>query len=320
MARKPRLFYPGAVYHVLLRGNAGQDIFFEKRDREYFYRLLQEGQEKFGHCIHAFCLMDTHVHLALQVAEIALSRIMQSLGQRYTGWVNRQQKRKGHLFQGRYKALLIDADAYLLELVRYIHLNPVRAGLVGRVEEYPWSSYFAYVGGNKLPWLSTDWVLSQFSSRRSTARKRFREFMREGYGEGRKEEFHQGAREGCILGSDTFFEEVLRRKGEKSPSRVTLDQILERVGRCYGIEVESLSSAARQHRLSEARAMISWIVRETGNLSLTELSKRLNRDISSLSVSARRLVEKSKLDEHLSKKMEELKSASWKVKQVKPDP
>ena len=120
MARKPRLFYPGAVYHVLLRGNAGQDIFYGKEDRKYFYRLLREGHEKFGHRIHAFCLMANHVHLAMQVADTPLSRIMQSLSQRYTGWINRQLGRKGHLFQGRYNALLIDADTYLLEPVRYI--------------------------------------------------------------------------------------------------------------------------------------------------------------------------------------------------------
>jgi putative transposase len=253
--------------------------------------------------------MDTHVHLALQVAEIPLSRIMQSLSQRYTGWINRRQNRKGHLFQGRYKAILIDADAYLLELVRYIHLNPIRAGLVGRVEDYCWSSYCAYVGRKKLPWQSTDWVLAQFSSRQNIARKRFRDFMREGYGEGLKEEFHRGTREGRILGNDTFFEEVFRRKGEKIPSQVTLDQVLEKVSHSYGIEGDSLTSAGRQHRLSEARAMISWIVRETGHLSLTELSKRLNRDISSLSVSAQRLVEKSQLDKHLAKKMEEVRAA-----------
>ena len=250
-----------------------------------------------------------HVHLALQVADIPLSRVMQSLSQRYTGWINRQRKRRGHLFQGRYKALLIDAEAYLLELVRYIHLNPVRAGVVESVEDYPWSSYHAYLGRKKLTWLTTNWVLAQFSNRRSTARKKFREFIREGYGEGRKEEFHSGTKEGRILGSDRFFEEVLSLKGEKVGSEVTLDQILERVCHSYGIEVESLTSAGRQHRLSEVRAMISWIVRETKHLSLTKLSQRLNRDISSLSVSARRLVEKSTLDSHLSKKMEELKSA-----------
>lgn len=270
--------------------------------------MLQEGHEKFGHRIHAFCLMANHVHLALQVADIPLSQVMQSLSQRYTGWINRRRKRRGHLFQGRYKALLIDAEAYLLELVRYIHLNPVRAGVVESVEEYPWSSYHAYLGRRELRWLTTDWVLVQFSNRRGAARKKFREFIREGYGEGRREEFHRGTKEGRILGSDGFFEEVLSLRGETVGSQVSLDQILERVCRSYGVGVESLTSAGRQHHLSEVRAMVSWVVRETKHLSLTELSHRLNRDVSSLSVSARRLVEKSQLDSHLSRKMEELRS------------
>jgi REP element-mobilizing transposase RayT len=308
MARKPRLFYPGAVYHVLLRGNAGEDVFFKNEDRKYFYQLLQEGKEKFGHRIHAFCLMANHVHLAIQMTDIPLSRVMQNLSQRYTGWINRQRKRKGHLFQGRYKALLIEAEVYLLELVRYIHLNPIRAGVVESAEDYPWSSYHAFLGKENLPWLTTDWVLAQFSPRRSTARRRFREFIREGYGEGRREEFHRGTKEGRILGGDGFIEEVLSRKGEKIVPQVTLDQILEEVCRSYGIELESLTSAGRQHRLSEVRGMSSWIVRETKHLSLSELSKRLNRDISILSVSAQRLVEKSKSDNHLARKMEEISS------------
>ena len=165
MARKPRVYYPGALYHVTLRGNAGQAIFFDNRDRTRFYLLLQEGIERFRHRIHAFCLMSNHVHLAIQVGDIPLSRIMQNLSFRYTRWINWRQNRSGHLFQGRYKAVLVDADAYLLELTRYIHLNPVRAGIVKEPEDSPWSSHRAYLGREVISWLTTDWVLSQFSKR-----------------------------------------------------------------------------------------------------------------------------------------------------------
>ena len=120
MARKPRVYYHGALYHVTLRGNAGQTVFFDNRDRTHFYLLVQEGIERFRHRIHAFCLMNNHVHLAIQVADIPLSRIIQNLSFRYTRWINWRQSRLGHLFQGRYKAVLVDADAYLLELTRYI--------------------------------------------------------------------------------------------------------------------------------------------------------------------------------------------------------
>jgi len=135
MARKPRLHYIGAVYHVMVRGNSGQNIFADDEDRYRFYLFLQEGVEKFGYRIHAFCLMNNHVHLAIQVGDKPLSRIMQTLCFRYTQWVNSRQKRVGHLFQGRYKAIVVDADAYLAELVRYIHLNPVRAKIVKTPED-----------------------------------------------------------------------------------------------------------------------------------------------------------------------------------------
>lgn len=307
MPRKPRIFYPGAVYHVILRGNAGQDIFFEDKARKYFYRLLQEGREKFEHRIHAFCLMANHVHLVIQVGDVPLSRIIQNLSQRYTGSVNRRQKRTGHVFQGRYKAILIDAETYLLELVRYIHLNPVRAGIVERVDDYPWTSLQTYLGKEKLSWLNTDWVLGHFGSRKRAAQKRFKEFIQEGLGQGRREEFHKGIKEGGILGDDAFAEEVLTLKGEKRGPRVTIDEILVRVCDRYGIHLQDVIAAGKQHGPSEARAMVSWLVRESPHLSLTELSRRLNREISSLSWAARRLVDKANFNAHLSRKMTQLR-------------
>ncbi|MFH1185948.1 MAG: transposase [Chloroflexota bacterium] len=145
MARKPRIHYAGALHHVILRGNAGDDVFSDDVDRTKFCLLVQEGIERFEHRVHAFCLMGTHVHVALQVRERPLSRIMQNLTFRYTQWYNRRHARIGHLFHGRYKANLVDVDTYLVSLVRYIHLNPVRAGMVERPEDYRWSSHRFYV-------------------------------------------------------------------------------------------------------------------------------------------------------------------------------
>jgi putative transposase len=135
---------PGGLYHVMMRGNGGEDIFFEDDDRYHFYLFAQQGLERFGHRIHGFCCMTNHDHLVVQVGDIPLSKIIQNLSFRYTRWINQRNKRIGHLFQGRYKALLIDADSYLLELVRYIHLNPCRAGMVKDPIQYPWSC-IAYV-------------------------------------------------------------------------------------------------------------------------------------------------------------------------------
>jgi len=144
--------------HAPRKRRAG-DLFLKcQEDRFRFYLLVQEGIERYGHKVHAFCLMTTHVHLAIQVGEIGLPRIIQNLAFRYTRWGNWRQSRTGHLFQGRYKAVLVDADTYLLELTRYIHLNPVRSGIVRIPEDYPWSGHRAYLGLETIPWLTTEWV------------------------------------------------------------------------------------------------------------------------------------------------------------------
>jgi len=192
MARKPRVHYPAAVYHVILRGNGGQEIFFSDEDCFRYYLLLQEGTERYGHQVHAFCLMTNHVHLAIQVREVGLARIMQNIAFRYTRWINGRHNRTGHLFQGRYKAVLIDANSYLLELTRYIHLSPVRSGMVRRPEDDSWSGHRAYLGLETILWLTTDWVLSLFSKRLSLARRAYTRFVHDGKHGAHQEEYHKG--------------------------------------------------------------------------------------------------------------------------------
>ena len=175
MVRKPRIHLSDGFYHVILRGNAGQPVFLADVDHYRFFLLLQEGTYRFGYRVHAFCCMTNHIHLVLQAGDIPLSGGMQNLSFRYTRWINWREQRTGHLFQGRYNAVLVDGDSYLLELVRYIHLNPVRAGMVDNPEEYPWSSHRAYLGKELLPWLTTEQVLGQFGKSSVTARKVYKE-------------------------------------------------------------------------------------------------------------------------------------------------
>ena len=308
MARKPRIHYPGAVYHVVLRGNAQQQIFFAAADRFHFLSLLREGRERFDHMIHAFCLMPNHIHLAIQVRKVPLSRIMQNLCFRYTQWVNRRQHRVGHLFQGRYKAILVDADSYLLELVRYLHLNPVRAGMAQSPEDYSWSSHLAYLAKKKLPWLMKDWVLSQFSARRSPATKEYRQFVHAGIADGHREEFHRGQKgERRVLGDDAFIEEVLAREEPMVERTPGMEEIIESVCDDYGIKESELLAAGRRHREAEVRGVIAWFVLETGRLTLKELSRRLNRDMSTLSSAAKRVRALSKRDAKVAGRMEKLK-------------
>lgn len=307
MARKPRLHYPGACYHVILRGNAGHDIFFDKKDRSRFFFLLQEGIEKYKHRIHAYCLMTNHVHLAVQVGEVPLSRIIQNVSFRYTRYINLRLKQTGHLFQGRYKALLIDADSYLLELVRYIHNNPVRAGMLKTPGKYPWSSHNVYLGNIFVPWLTTDWVLSQFARQKKRAVEQYQDFVLEGKNEASRKEFYQGNIEGRILGEDRFAEEALVKASQKVSRRVTLAQVLRAVCECYKIRPDDLSSGGRKRQISEPRSVVALFVRETDHLSLMDLSKRLKRDLSGLSQAASRLDKKLILDSDLRKKIYKIK-------------
>jgi len=226
MPRKPRIHYPGALYHVMLRGNAGDPVFFDESDRCRFYLLLQEGAVRFGFRAHAFCCMTNHIHLALQVGDIPLPRIMQNLSLRYTAWLNRRRRRSGHVFLGRYKALLVDADSYLLELVRYIHLNPVRANVVEFPENYP---YRAYQGEEVLPWLTTDLSLSLFSGDRVKARHAYAGFVNDGLGGGRVTEFHSGTCEGRIQGDDGFVDEILVKVNERDHRSPAIPAVIEAV-------------------------------------------------------------------------------------------
>lgn len=309
MARKPRLHYPGACYHVILRGNGGQDIFFHKQDRSKFFFLLQEGIEKYKHRIHAYCLMTNHVHLAVQVGDIPLSRIIQNVSFRYTRYINRRRNQVGHLFQGRYKAILIDADSFLLELVRYIHNNPVRAGMVKLPEKYLWSSHTAYLGKGSVPWLTTDWILSRFATEERHARELYRDFVLAGRDEGLRKEFYQGNSEGRILGEDSFAEEALSKASQKNSRKTTLEHVLREVCREYGIGIEELSGGSRQKKISEPRSVAAWLVRDIDHISLKDLSQRLKRDLSGLSQAASRLDQRMRKDRLLTIRIDTLKES-----------
>jgi len=181
MARPLRLEFPGAVYHVTSRGNARQAIFLDKDDRESFLGVLSSVAARFKWVCHAYCLMETHYHLQIETLEGNLSRGMRQLNGVYTQVFNRKHKRVGHLFQGRYKGILVEKEAHLLELCRYVVLNPVRAGLVRRPGEWKWSSYRATVGeGKRSPFLEIDWVLSQFGCSQEKAKRAYRRYVLEG--------------------------------------------------------------------------------------------------------------------------------------------
>lgn len=181
MSRPLRLEYTDALYHVTSRGDRREDIYDDETDRQIFLSIFAEGIERFNWLCYAYCLMDNHYHLLVQTPDANLSQGMRQLNGVYTQAYNRRHGKAGHLFQGRYKAILVDADAYLLELSRYIVLNPVKAGMVKQVADWPWSSYSAMIGGiSAPPWLSKDYLLAQFSKQRKTATRKYLEFVEEG--------------------------------------------------------------------------------------------------------------------------------------------
>ena len=165
MGRPLRIEYAGAYYHVTSRGNERKDVFKSQKDREQFLSYLESAVNRYDAIIHAYCLMSNHYHLILETPSGNLSKIMQHINGAYTNYFNIKRKRNGHLFQGRFKAIVVEVDEYALELSRYIHLNPVRASMVNRPEEYRWSSYLDYTGERKRPdWLKTSLILEYFGN------------------------------------------------------------------------------------------------------------------------------------------------------------
>lgn len=183
MARPLRIEYAGALYHVTSRGDGREAIYWSDDDRLAWLKVLAHTCERFRWRCHSWCQMDNHYHLVIETAEGNLARGMRQLNGVYTQYVNRTQKRVGHVFQGRYKAVLVQKESHLLELARYVVLNPVRAGLVADAGEWRWSAYGALIGRESAPpWLETGWLLSQFGHRRATAIARFIDFVRAGVG------------------------------------------------------------------------------------------------------------------------------------------
>lgn len=181
MSRPLRIEFAGALYHVTSRGDGREAIFLDDQDRACFLEVLGSTCEQNNWLCHAYCLMGNHYHLLLETPDANLSAGMRQLNGVYTQRFNRQHSRVGHVFQGRYKAILVQKQNYLLELCRYIVLNPVRARMVRAAKDWPWSSYRAYTGLTEIPsWLSCDWVLSSFSKNRAKAWLKFKEFVAEG--------------------------------------------------------------------------------------------------------------------------------------------
>jgi REP-associated tyrosine transposase len=206
MARPLRIEFSGALYHITSRGNAQSDIYLGDNDRNTFLSLLENTVKRHDWYCHAYCLMSNHYHLLIETNTPSLSKGMKYLNGTYTQCFNRKNNRVGHIFQGRYKAILVQKDNYLLELSRYIVLNPVRARMVRSAREWPWSSYRGTAGFiDAEPWLTTDWILSAFGKMKKVSQERYRSFVREGKNQPSPWERLTNQ---IYLGSDEFVEDM----------------------------------------------------------------------------------------------------------------
>jgi len=207
MTRPLRIEYAGAVYHITSRGNEKKAVFKDDQDRINFLNTLQHVNKRYNWLCHAYCMMDNHYHLLIETPDGNLSLGMRQLNGVYTQLFNKLHQRTGHLFQGRYKSILIQKDSHLLEVCRYVVLNPVRARMVERPEDWKWSSYRATAGRESAPpCLTADWILGQFSRTRGKAGKKYRQFVEWGIG---KETIWREVKGQSILGEDDFVEGLI---------------------------------------------------------------------------------------------------------------
>jgi REP element-mobilizing transposase RayT len=213
MARPLRIEFPGAVYHITSRGNARQAIFTDDEDRGGFLDVLSMVVERFKWLCHAYCLMENHYHLLIETPNANLSKGMRELNGVYTQGFNQRYRRVGHLFQGRYKAIIVEKNNHLLSLCRYVVLNPVRVGLIKKPEQWRWSNYKATIGLAKRPsFLTIDWVLSQFGGRKRVAMEKYRRFVMEGID---KESPWETLKGQIFWGTDEFIKQLSGLLDEK---------------------------------------------------------------------------------------------------------
>jgi len=289
MARPLRIEYSGAFYHITSRGNERKAVFKGNRDRERFVSYLESATERYGAVVHVFCLMDNHYHLFLETPRGNLSQIMHHINGAYTTYFNVKRDRSGHLFQGRYKAILVDADEYAVELSRYIHLNPVRAGIVPNPEEYKWSSCQYYTGKLTPPeWLKGNLILGYFGNKRKSACKRYRDFVYSVIDEEYKSPLTELA-QSIFLGGDDFISEIKSKYlGDKKEDRDI--PILKTLAKKPGFdEIEKVVDSIYQSDSRIVRKIKLYASHRFSGRKLKEIGNRYGISESGVTQASRRL-------------------------------
>jgi putative transposase len=301
MARKPRIEFKGAFYHVITRGNQRQKVFKDKDDFLKYLEILSNYKIRYKYFLYAFVLMNNHLHLLIETQEILLSKILQGINQSYTTYFNRKYKTVGHLFQGRYKAILCDRDEYLLSLVKYIHSNPVRAKIVKTPDEYQWSSHHSYTKRtDRVTMVDTDQVLRMFSEDKQRARKLYSAYISDSQIVKKEDVYNTiGQR---ILGSEEFLDRVMERydgklKKEKREREYTLYEIAKGIEKIFGVTLKQIRERSRSENITLGRRLLNLVAKEYGYKG-KEIGQYIRKDPALVT---RDLREKGKLKKEMGK-------------------
>ena len=273
MARQARIEYSGALYHLTSRGNAQQDVFLTDEDRLEFLSRLRQSSNRYNVTVYAYCLMDNHFHLLVETPDANVSQFMRHLNSTYTQTFNLSNKRVGHLFQGRFKSILVQKDLYLLELARYIVLNPVRAGMVKAAKDWRWSSYRVTAGlSSPIDWLNSEWLLLQFSKKQQTAIIKYRKFV----SEGRKKTKPWGKIQNqVILGDSGFVKDSIKQLENRTLDKeISFTKIKPR---------EKAKSIAYYEQISESKNEAMVLSYQSGGYSMKEVAGYFNVHYSTVS-------------------------------------
>ncbi len=305
MARPLRIEYPGALYHVTSRGNDKKDIFRSIKDREKFLSYLSLASERHGALFHAYCLMSNHFHLMLETPLGNLSRIMKHINGSYTTYFNVKHKRAGHLLQGRYKAVLVQADTYAAELSRYIHLNPVRAKMVPFPEEYQWSSCRRYLEGTEPSWLSTSLVLGYFGTEFENRRRNYRDYLYEAIGKESRDPLADSAAS-TILGNDDFVRDIREKYLDGKEKDRELPALRDLTRGPDIADIKAVSEEAFQEDSRLARMAGIYLCWRFSGAKLKEIGDLYGISESGVNRSCDRLESRLEKDRHLEEELQQM--------------
>ena len=307
MARPVRIEYPGAVYHVICRGNNRQSVFRDDQDRKRHLERLSLYCEQKEVDLLAYCLLTNHVHLLLETPKGNLAKMMQAFQTSYTVYFNKRHRRSGHLFEQRYKALLVDKDNYLLEVSRYIHLNPVAARIAGRPQDYRWSSYGAYVRGKGISGLKYETVLGYFVGGRGRQLAQYREFV-EGELRGKQKWAEPPVLKGGFVGDEDFVEEA-RKKAIRPvlEEHYPLKRMVQAVCKVCGVAEEEIKRPGRSEGVQSARELLCYVSRRHSDVGLRELARFLGvKELSTPSHGLRRAEQRIRTDSSFRRQLDRI--------------